>query len=88
MKNISQLREEVDTIDRTLLKLLSKRMKLVQKIAEQKKKSGMPILDKAREAQLKGQWKAKANELGIKSAPRILEEVLDMSKKIQTKVMK
>ena len=38
MTTIDQLRNEVDAIDSKILDLLSERMKLIRKIAEQKKK--------------------------------------------------
>ena len=90
MREIIQLRENVNGIDKRTLELLAERSELAKKIAEKKQKAGLPILDREREEQLKEMWEEKAKELGleVKSISSIFEEVLNMSRQTQSKVMK
>ena len=90
MREIIQLRKDVNKIDKRTLELLAERLELAKKIAEKKQGSGLPVLDKEREEQLKEIWKIKAQELGLEvnSISSIFEEVLNMSRQTQSKVMK
>ena len=63
MKTIDQLRDEVDAIDSKILDLLSERMELIRKIAEQKKEADLPVLDKKREEEIKKCWLSKEESL-------------------------
>ncbi len=47
--NLTELRNQIDIIDKELAELLGKRITTVAKVAEAKKASGTPVLDKARE---------------------------------------
>ncbi|MDO5457644.1 MAG: chorismate mutase [Atopococcus tabaci] len=49
MSEIDLLRIEIDDIDQELTKLLERRLNMAKKIAEHKKKQGLPILDESRE---------------------------------------
>ncbi len=88
MKDIIQLRKEIDKIDEKILELLSERVKLVRKIAKEKHKVGLPFSDGGREKQLKEMWKEKTMELGLLAKPisQILNKILNMSKKEQRRV--
>ena len=90
MKTIFQLRDEVDAIDSKILDLLSERMKLIKKIAKQKKKTNLLILDKKREEEVNKSWLSKAEslELETRTVQSILEEVLKMSKDLQGTMIK
>ena len=49
MKNqLESLRKQIDGIDESIVNLLAKRMKVVKKIGQLKKKSNIPVLDKSR----------------------------------------
>lgn len=48
MKNIKDLRAQIDEIDESIVTLLAKRMKIVKKIGQLKKKNRIPVLDKSR----------------------------------------
>ena len=88
MKTIAQLREEVDSIDSKILDLLSERMKIVRKIAIQKKKTNLPVFDKKQEELVKKRWLLKAEALGLenKQIQSILEEILETSKETQRRI--
>ena len=49
MKDLSEIREEIDKIDRQIVALYEARMKLTTEVAEYKISSGKPVLDKIRE---------------------------------------
>jgi len=49
MKDLNEIREEIDSIDEKLVALLNKRATLAQRIARIKKKSGSPVYIPARE---------------------------------------
>jgi len=88
METIDQLREEIDVVDNKILDLLSERMKIVRKIAIQKKKTNLPIFDKKQEELVKKRWFLKAESLGLenKQIQIILEEILEMSKETQRRI--
>lgn len=90
MKTIDQFREEIDTTDNKILDLLSERMKIVKKIAIQKKKTNLSIFDKKREKLVKKRWFSKAEFLDLenKQIQSILEEILEMSKETQRRITK
>ena len=49
MKNqLEDLRKQIDGIDESIVNLLAKRMKVVEKVGQLKKKSNIPVLDKSR----------------------------------------
>lgn len=90
MSEINQLRKEVNRIDKRTLELLAERLELAKKIAEKKQSSGLPVIDREREEQLKEMWEVKVKELGleVKHISSIFEEVLNMSRQTQRNVMK
>ena len=51
MKEMDYLRQEIDGIDKELLELFQKRMKVCAELADYKKKKEIPILDESRERQ-------------------------------------
>ncbi|EKE14631.1 MAG: hypothetical protein ACD_12C00381G0009 [uncultured bacterium] len=48
MKNLESLRRQIDEIDESIIILLAKRMKIVEKVGLLKKKQNIPVLDSAR----------------------------------------
>lgn len=48
MKNIEDLRKQIDKIDSSIVILLAKRMEIVKKVGKLKKKSNLPPLDNKR----------------------------------------
>jgi chorismate mutase len=90
MKDLEKLREDIDLIDKGLLKLLAQRLKIAQKIGESKQSYGLPVSDKSREQEVKVKWKLWAEKMGLEeeSVLLILAELLHMSKKVQEDLMK
>lgn len=52
MKNLSSLRAEINQIDKNILNLISKRIRLASKIGLYKKSSKLPVQDKKREQEI------------------------------------
>ncbi len=51
MKDLKDIREEIDTIDKELYELFCKRLSLSEEVAEYKAKTGKPVFDPDREKQ-------------------------------------
>lgn len=49
MKSLEELRQEIDRVDKELLKLFVERMGICSQVADYKRKIGMPVLDVKRE---------------------------------------
>lgn len=62
---IEKLRNEIDSIDNSIIELLSKRKNIVKKISEIKKQKNKPIIDEGREQEIIGRIKKIAKEKGL-----------------------
>ena len=82
MKNI---RQQIDQIDRKIIKLLAERMDLVKEIAKFKKTNKLAILDKKREEELKNNLKKLAEKYGLdpEFVNRLYSHVFTESRRIQ-----
>ncbi len=82
------LRAKMDLIDEKILKLLAERKKLALEIGKRKRESGLPVLDRKREAVVKKLWAARAESLDLdsKRVSDILCEILKISKEAQAGV--
>ena len=65
MDGLDNLRNEIDSIDNSILELLSKRKKTITKIASIKKKLSKPIIDNERENQIVERLKKLSKENGL-----------------------
>ena len=52
MKDLNQLRQEIDVIDRQLVALFEQRMAVTRNVGLYKLATGMPVLDRSREEQV------------------------------------
>jgi len=52
MENLDDYRKSIDELDKKITELFEKRMDIVLKVAEYKKKNGVPIFDKSRESEV------------------------------------
>ena len=87
MAKIDDLRFMIDEIDLELLKLITKRIKISEKIGTLKKQSGLKIVDKNREIQvLTGLTnKAKRDKIDEHSIKKIWKELFKLSYKMEEK---
>lgn len=84
--NLINLRDEIDKVDKELLKLFIRRMDLVTNIAEIKKENGLPILNKERETEIIRRISAETPKFNDEAA-EFFQNIMDISKKIQAKLM-
>lgn len=79
------LRKKIDQIDDQLVQLVAKRMKIVNKVKNYKKRRNLAITDKNREEQIINRLKLKAKKLNvsIKLIEKIIRLIIKGSKKIQ-----
>ena len=85
MKEIDELRKEIDLIDREMASLFSKRMDLVKEIGSLKRKNNIKIRDLDREKQV-----ISVNSMYVKDGyqsyyHRLIKTIMDIGKKIQEK---
>ncbi|HNZ87995.1 MAG TPA: chorismate mutase [Methanofastidiosum sp.] len=87
--SIETLRDEINRIDESIIKLLSARMEVAKKIAALKKNMGIQVEDKARESQLflKIQREAKENLIDEDFVSEIFGLIVSHSKKVQNKLL-
>ena len=84
--NLTNLRDEIDKVDKELLKLFIRRMDLVTDIAEIKKENGLPIFNKERETEIIMRISAEAPNFKEEAA-EFFQNIMDISKKTQFKLM-
>jgi len=84
---IEKLRKEIDSIDDSIIQLLSKRKGIVKKISEIKKQKNKPIIDEGREQEIIGRIKkiAKENGLDEKFIESVYEMIINNSRNEQEK---
>ncbi len=83
MNNINNIREEIDTVDREILKQLNKRLQLVHKIKEIKRQSNISIEDKNREEEIVSSLNL--GDLDVNFVKAIYQLIFSYSKDIQSK---
>jgi chorismate mutase / prephenate dehydrogenase len=85
MDKIIKLRIEIDNIDEKLLDLIAERLVIVRGIGEEKKTSGIEVVDKDRESEVLERLKKKAVEKGVD--PDVVEKlwrvIMDASYRIE-----
>ena len=86
---IPLLRDEIDRIDRELVKLIARRLHSAVEIAQIKSDRGLPLRAPAREAELIAEARADAGVLGIdpQYAADLMELVLSYSRKAQRRAV-
>lgn len=78
MNELEVLRQEIDRVDRTILPLFLERMELCSRVADYKRKVGMPVLDAEREKQVL------ENKMKLLDSPDMAEEVYEFFSSIMT----
>lgn len=83
--NLEDLRREIDRLDSQLIRLISRRMKLAERIGLFKKNGKKEVRDKKREEEIIKNVKNRANKSGLngKIAVKIWKILISQSRKIQ-----
>ncbi|URZ01461.1 shikimate dehydrogenase [Clostridium felsineum] len=86
MKELEEIRKEIDRVDKNITELFEERMKLVIKVAEYKKENNVPIIDSKRE---KNVIEKNIKYLKDDRYSEVLEEfyinLMELSKKLEKK---
>jgi len=87
MRDLAELRVEIDQIDRQLVELFNKRMDIAAQVAEYKKANNLPVLDEKREAALLEKVQKLSDESFCEYTLKLYQEILALSKDYQTKIL-
>lgn len=82
---LSRCRDEIEHIDREIIKLLARRLTLGKRTGELKRVAGLPILDPTREAAVIRRVATEAREAGLPSEPvrEVFWQIVGMSRRAQ-----
>lgn len=87
MRDIKDIREDIDKIDNSIKKLFIDRLSLSKEISEYKKKNNLPIYDKAREDEIVENRTKDISDKTIKDLyTEFLYSIFSFSKKYQEKL--
>ena len=88
MKNLHEIRTEINKIDAELAKLFEKRMELCKDVAEYKREHGLPIKDVAREKEILENCKSRLTDGEYGSYyVQFVKNIIDLSCQYQNKIM-
>lgn len=88
MKDIQELRQQLDQIDREIVALLEKRLDVSRDVARYKLARNLPVLDRAREAQVLDDRASLLREEEHREALRnIYQQIMAMSRAEQEKIL-
>lgn len=88
MRDLSEIREEIDGIDSKIVELFENRLELVTQVAEYKIANGKPVLDKKREAEkLQRLEQLAESDFSGKSIHELFEQIMAICRKRQYQLM-
>ena len=88
MKELTQIRQELDEVDSELVKLFEQRMQLCRQVAEYKLAHDMPVLDSSREQQVLDSRAAKAADDTLRPyVRRLYVELMALSRAEQQRML-
>lgn len=88
IRDLSEIRDEIDVIDRQILELFEKRMELTSEVAEYKIAVGKPVLDREREAEKLNRLSAQARkEENRQAVVSLFETIMALSRQQQTTII-
>lgn len=89
MRELAQIRQELDEIDREMVKLFERRMKLCREVARTKLAQRKPVLDASREAQVLESRAAMLTDASLVEAVQALyREMMALSRQEQEKLLR
>jgi len=72
--DLDEIRRRLDVVDRTLVRVLLERSKLIEEVIAYKRAHGMPVIDRAREDAMLDRIEEVAEDEGLD--PRVARQVL------------
>ena len=86
--DLSQLRQQIDTIDRQIVDLYEERMDVSRQVAEYKIETGKKVFDKQREQEKIAGVKALThNDFNSHGVEELFEQIMSMSRKLQYQLL-
>ena len=85
MGKLKYYRDKIDSIDRDIVKLLLFRFKIVERISHYKKINKINAIDKKRELEVVNNIKKYSNKNNQKFIIKIFKDIINYSKKLQSK---
>ena len=84
MKNLEKSRKKIDSIDKQILNLFEKRMKVVEDVADYKISTGKPVLDVTRENEkIKTLTSLTQNQFNKQGIKELFKQIMASSRKLQ-----
>jgi chorismate mutase/prephenate dehydratase len=88
MRDLGEIRQEIDQIDEQIVQLYEERMRLASEVAEYKIGTGKPVFDKEREESKLAVLTEKASGSFTRHGIReLFEQIMTMSRKKQYKLL-
>lgn len=82
--DLQQCRDEIDRIDKEIVKLFEERMEISKNVAEYKKSTGKEVLDRAREKQkIEAVTALSSNDFNRHGISELFKQIMSMSRKLQ-----
>lgn len=89
MRELVQIRQELDEIDRDMVALFEKRMRLSREVARTKMAQGKPVLDAGREQQVLESRAAMLSDASLTDAVQdLFREIMALSRQEQEKLLR
>lgn len=89
MKELEDIRRELDAVDRDMVRLFEQRMGLAGQVAAYKLAHGLPVLDRSREEQVLASRTAMLKDPQLAESVRALyEEIMRLSRQEQQRILK
>ncbi|MCI8507506.1 MAG: chorismate mutase [Lachnospiraceae bacterium] len=88
VQDLNKIREEIDAVDKEIVKLIEQRMDLALEVAKYKKSTGKPIYDRERELQkLEKLGLMASTEFNAKSIQELFLQIMSVSRRYQYSVI-
>ena len=89
MRELADIRKDLDAVDREIVRLFEERMTLAAQVAEYKIAKGMPVLDRSREEKVLASRAALLEDKRLEGDVRALFEcIMALSRKEQERLVK
>ena len=86
MRNLSEIRTEIDSIDEQIIELFKKRMDCAKEVGNYKKANNIPVLNQARENEILDAIEERGGEYG--SYARLLySNIMELSRALQHNIV-
>lgn len=86
MKDLSEIRVEIDAIDNQLIDLFKRRMDCAKEVGLYKKERGIPVLNRQREDEILASVQVKGGEYGA-SARLLFANIMELSRALQHNII-